>query len=140
MYESITGMKFDHIGIVVKSIEEAVGDYLEFRGMNQHPKIDFVSSQGVRIALIKEGTVNIEFVEPIDKNSKVYNYMQSHPYGGLHHLCYRVDDIDKAYERLKKQLKCIVPKCKGHFGYSVAFYLFRDTRCGFRIVELMENK
>lgn len=140
MYEPIENMRLDHVGIVVKNIEEAIDIYLKFRRISQHPKIDIVWSQGVRVGFFNEGTVNIEFIEPVDKSSKVYNFILNHPYGGLHHLCYEVDDIDKVYERCKKLLKCIAPKCIGYMGYTVAFYVFRDPGCGFRLVELVEKK
>lgn len=140
MHESVRKeiMRFDHIGIVVKNVEKAIELYSKFREEMELPKIEVVESQGVKITMFQENLIKIEFIEPVDNNSKVYNFLSKNSIGGLHHLCYKVEDIDETYRKYKNQMKCIMPKCIGHSGHFVAFFILRDTNCGFRLLELME--
>ena len=94
-------MRLDHIGIVVKSVEKAIEEYSSFRGEIEAPKIEVVESQGVKMAMFQENSMKIEFIEPIDNNSRVYNFLSKNSIGGLHHLCYKVVNGKPSVPRLR---------------------------------------
>jgi len=87
----------DHIGIAVKSLDatkiyEALGLSVEH--------VETVATQGVRTAFLAAGDANIELLEPIGPDSAVGKFLARRG-EGIHHICFRVDDIDAYLQRLK---------------------------------------
>ena len=113
--------RINHIGIAVKNIDETMKFYrdmlgFEFKGM------DIVESQKVKVAMFKIGETNIELVQATSEDSPIAKYLQKNK-EGIHHICYEVDNIEKALEDLKaKGVKLIdnEPR-KGAHNTKVAF-------------------
>ena len=91
--------KIDHLGIAVKSLDEAVPYYEKALGLKCEHREE-VPSQKVRTAFFHCGEVHIELLEPTDPESPIAKYLEKKP-GGIHHLCFRSDDIDADVARLK---------------------------------------
>jgi methylmalonyl-CoA epimerase len=90
-------MQLDHVGILVRSIDEALPHYTTTLGF---PVLleERVLAAGVRLVFLDAGTIMIQLVEPIGQGQVNDDFQQ---YGeGLHHLCYAVDDIEAAVARL----------------------------------------
>src|SRR5713226_5596280 len=84
-------MKLHHIGIVVPKIKGSIGEitnYLKFETISTTIPIQ---SQKVNICFLKIGEFFLELIEPIEKESPVYEFAKNG--GGIHHLCFEVDDI-----------------------------------------------
>ena len=90
--------KLDHIGIAVRSIDEALGVYRAL-GLVEAGHREEVSSQGVRTAFLPVGETRLELLEPLSEDSPVAKFL-SRRGPGIHHLCFAVADIDAALEDL----------------------------------------
>jgi methylmalonyl-CoA/ethylmalonyl-CoA epimerase len=88
-------MVIDHIGIVVRSLEAAIPSWVETFGYQQLTEPVSNSRQKVRVVFLhKEGSTTVKLVEPLEPSSPVYAL--SSRGGGLHHLCFRTDDMERA--------------------------------------------
>lgn len=90
--------KINHIGIAVKSLDEALPFYRDNLGM-AFAGIEEVAEQKVRVAMLQVGESKIELLEPTSEESPVAKFLEkSGP--GIHHLAYEVEDIDAAIAKL----------------------------------------
>jgi len=113
--------KINHIGIAVKNLDESMKFYKDQLGF-EFKGIDEVESQKVKVAFFKIGETNIELVQATSPDSPIAKYLEKNR-EGIHHICYEVDDIEKALEELKaKGVKLIDEKPRpGAHGTKVAF-------------------
>ena len=112
-------LHLDHIGIAVRSIE-AVKIY-EALGL----KIDHlenVETQKVRTAFLSVGDSNLELLEPTSDDSPIAKFIEKRG-EGIHHLCFRVDDIESHLAKLKAEGYRLVNESPvpGAHGCRVAF-------------------
>ena len=109
----------DHIGIAVKSIEDA--KIYEALGLTVD-HVESVKTQGVKTAFLSVGDSNIELLEPLTPESTVAKFIEKRG-EGIHHICFRVDDIEKHLERLKKEGYRLINDAPvpGAHGCRVAF-------------------
>lgn len=82
--------KIDHVGIAVRSIDEARGFY-ERLGLTI-AEIEEVPQEGVRVAMIHCGESRIELLEPTTPDSPIARYLEKRG-PGIHHLCLASDDV-----------------------------------------------
>ena len=82
----------DHIGIAVRSIDEARALY-ETLGLEVEA-IEEVPAEGVRVALIPCGASRIELLEPTTDSSPIARFLEKRG-PGIHHLCLRSDAVDR---------------------------------------------
>ena len=92
-------MKLDHIGIAVKSLD-AARIYSALGLKVDH--VENVESQGVKTAFIEVGDTNLELLEPLSADSPVAKFIDKRG-EGIHHICFRVTDLESHLARLKKQ-------------------------------------
>jgi methylmalonyl-CoA/ethylmalonyl-CoA epimerase len=85
--------RLDHIGIAVSSIDQALGVY-EALGLAESRR-ELVESQGVRTAFLPLGETRLELLEPAGPDSPVAKFLAKRG-PGVHHLCFAVDDLEKA--------------------------------------------
>ncbi|SDM91274.1 methylmalonyl-CoA epimerase [Psychrobacillus sp. OK028] len=113
--------KVDHIGIAVKSIEEALPYYTESLGLKLL-HIEDVPSEKVRVAFIDSGNVTLELLQPIDETSTIHSFIEKKG-EGIHHIAFGVSDIQERLDELKtKGVQLIHEKAKaGAHGAQVAF-------------------
>lgn len=94
-------MIIDHLGIVVKSIEEGIKHWENVFGYRQITDVVINSRQNVRVVFLsKEDSLTIKLVEPVDRASPADNLARKG--GGLHHICFRCDDISRELSRLRE--------------------------------------
>ena len=91
--------KIDHIGIAVRSIQEALKLYEGVLELHVSGYED-VEEQGVRVAMIPIGESRIELLEPLRPDSPVEKFMSKRG-EGIHHISVCVDNIELALERFK---------------------------------------
>ena len=85
--------KIDHLGIAVRSLDEAIAYYEKVLGLQcQHR--EEVASQQVRTAFFCVGEVHLELLEPTSPDSPIAKFLEKHPAGGIHHLAYETDNIE----------------------------------------------
>lgn len=90
--------KIDHIGIAVKSIDNALAFYKAMGAEVNH--IEEVPSQKVKTAFIQVGETHIELLEATSEDSPIAKYLEKNR-EGMHHICYEVSDINAALAELK---------------------------------------
>ena len=90
--------KVDHISIAVKNLEEGLKTYEKLLGIKPS-KIEEVPDQGIKAAMMHIGDVEIELIEPVKPDTGVAKFLEKKG-EGIHHICFEVDDIDKALESL----------------------------------------
>src|SRR5208283_4297926 len=84
--------KIDHLGIAVKSLDEAVTYYEKALGLKCEHREEVVS-QKVRTAFFRCGEVHIELLEPTDPESPIAKFLEKNPAGGIHHVAFGTDDV-----------------------------------------------
>jgi methylmalonyl-CoA epimerase len=99
--EKMQVKKLDHIAIVVKDITEALMLYEKALGL-QPTSIEVVESYQVKVAFLPIGDTRIEFIQPLDDDSKLAAFLRKTG-GGLHHLAVEVDDVVMAIDEMEQQ-------------------------------------
>ena len=85
--------KIDHLGIAVRSLDEAVPYYEKALGMKCEHREE-VPSQKVRTAFFAVGEVHLELLEPTDPESPIAKYLEKNPSGGIHHIAFGTSDVE----------------------------------------------
>ena len=112
-------MKLDHIGIAVKSL--AAAKIYDALGLTVD-RVENVETQGVRTAFIEVGDANLELLEPLSPDSPVAKFIDKRG-EGIHHICFRVKNLESHLERLKRQGFRLIHESPvpGAHGCRVAF-------------------
>jgi methylmalonyl-CoA/ethylmalonyl-CoA epimerase len=111
--------KLDHIGIAVRSLD--VAKIYQSLGLEiEH--VETVETQKVKTAFLSVGDSNLELLEPTSPDSPIAKYIEKRG-EGIHHLCFRVDDIEAHLERLKAEGYRLINETPvpGAHGCRVAF-------------------
>lgn len=129
--------RLDHVGIAVTSIEEALGVYGAL-GLSESAR-ETVQSQGVMTAFLPLGETRLELLEPTGADSPVAKFLTRRG-PGVHHLCFAVDDLERALADLKGRGFRLVNESpvEGAGGKRVAF-LHPSASHGV-LIELSEEK
>ena len=109
----------DHIGIAVKSLD-ATKIYAALGLTTDH--IEDVATQKVKTAFLSVGDANLELLEPLSDDSPVAKFIEKRG-EGIHHICFRVTNIEEHLARLKKQGFRLINEAPvpGAHGCRVAF-------------------
>jgi methylmalonyl-CoA/ethylmalonyl-CoA epimerase len=92
-------MKIDHIGIAVRSIEQALAPYENALGIRA-TGYEEVEDQGVKVAMLPLGESRLELIEPRGDGSPIEKFLARRG-PGIHHIAVRVDDIEACLARFK---------------------------------------
>jgi len=93
--------KVNHVGIVVRSLDEALDLYVKTFGF-ERSEIMTREEMGMRSATISLGEVTFEIMEPIDDQSGIHAFLQKRG-EGLHHVSLEVDDMTKERTSLESK-------------------------------------
>ena len=132
-------MRLHHIGIVVPKIKDSIGEITNYIKFETISTIIPVESRKVNICFLKIGEPFLELIEPIEKDSAIYDFAKSG--GGIHHLCFEVSDIHAQLESMKnKGASILVRPVIGFDNRLIAFVdlNMKNTKCG--LIELLESK
>lgn len=128
----------EHIGIAVKSIEEASKYYEGVLGLKCYA-IEEVADQKVKTAFFKVGQTKIELLEPTAEDSTVAKFIENRG-EGIHHIAFCVNGIEKCLSEVELAGLRLIDKAprKGAEGLSIAFLHPKST---FGVLtEMCENK
>ena len=92
--------KLNHVAIVVPDLELAAALYRDTLGAEVLPPHE-LPEHGVTAVFVELGNTRIELLEPLGETSPVRGFLARNPDGGMHHLCYEVEDIIAARDQLK---------------------------------------
>ena len=123
-----------HVGIAVSSIAEALAFYRDVLGLPAGPP---ETADGATIVSLVLGDVAVELLEPRDPDSPVAKFLAKRG-PGIHHICYRVADLDQALERCRAAGYRLVDERprRGAGGRRIAFLHPKAT--GGILLELTE--
>ena len=92
--------RLNHVAIAVRNIAQAAKVYRDILGASVSEVVP-QPEHGVSTVFISLPNAKIELIEPLGAGSPIEKFLERNPDGGIHHLCYEVDDILAARERLK---------------------------------------
>jgi len=94
--------KLNHVAIAVPDLDRAAQTYRETLGAHvSTPQAR--PDHGVTVVFVELPNTKIELLHPLGANSPIAKFLERNPEGGMHHVCYEVEDIIAARDRLKAQ-------------------------------------
>ena len=94
--------RLNHVAIAVRDIAKASEVYRKTLGANVSAVVP-LPAHGVNTVFVTLPNTKIELLEPLGADSPIAKFLERNPDGGIHHVCYEVDDILAARDRLKAQ-------------------------------------
>lgn len=120
--------RINHVALAVPDLAAAVATYRDTLGaaVSQPQKLP---EHGVTVVFIELPNTKVELLEPLGEDSPIAAFLEKNPSGGMHHICYEVDDIIVARDHLKRQGARVLgngePKTGAH-GKPVIFLHPKD--------------
>ncbi|MAF94302.1 MAG: methylmalonyl-CoA epimerase [Rhodospirillaceae bacterium] len=94
--------KLNHVAIAVPDLGAAAAVYRDTLGARVS-EAEALPEHGVTVVFVDLGNTRVELLEPLGESSPIAGFLEKNPTGGMHHVCYQVDDILKARDKLKDQ-------------------------------------
>ncbi|MBW8056270.1 MAG: methylmalonyl-CoA epimerase [Nitrospira sp.] len=94
--------RLNHVAIAVPDLAAAAARYRDLLGAKVSAP-EALPEHGVTVVFVTLANTKIELLEPLGEDSPIANFLARNPAGGVHHLCYEVDDIIAARDRLKAE-------------------------------------
>ena len=120
--------RLNHIAIAVPDLAAAAARYRDTLGAVVRPPQD-EPNHGVTVVFVELDNTEVELLHPLGDNSPIRAFLDRNPSGGIHHMCYEVDDILAARDRLTAQGARVLgdgtPKIGAH-GKPVLFLHPKD--------------
>ena len=92
--------RLNHIAIAVPDLEATAACYKDTLGAAISDPLDLLS-HGVRTIFVELPNTKIELLHPLSDDSPIAKFLEKNPAGGMHHICYEVDDIYAARDKLE---------------------------------------
>jgi len=123
--------RLNHVAIAVRDLAQAAAVYRDVLGAEVSEPVP-QPEHGVTTVFIALPNTKIELIAPLGENSPIARFLERMPDGGIHHVCYEVDDIVAVRDALRKQGARVLgdgePKIGAH-GKPVLFLHPKDF-CG----------
>ena len=107
--------KLNHIAIATPNLDEAIKTYQDMLGVKISDPLDHLD-HGVKVVFIELPNTKIELLEPLGENSPIENFLEKNKKGGIHHICFEVEEINSAILSLKKDGATILGDGKAKIG------------------------
>lgn len=92
--------KLNHVAIVVADLPAATALYRDTLGAKVSQPLD-LPPHGVTVVFVELPNTKIELLHPLGEKSPIRPFLDKNPSGGIHHVCYEVEDILAARDKLK---------------------------------------
>jgi methylmalonyl-CoA/ethylmalonyl-CoA epimerase len=120
--------KLNHVAIAVPDLEKAAKTYRETLGAKvSEPQP--IPTHGVTVVFVELPNTKVELLHPLGANSPIAKFLEKNPDGGMHHMCFEVEDIIAARDQFKAQGARVIgdgePKIGAH-GKPVLFLHPKD--------------
>lgn len=120
--------RLNHVAIATKDVAKAAKIYRDTLGAKVSDPVP-QPDHGVTTVFVELPNTKIELLEPLGQNSPIAKFLEKNPGGGMHHVCYEVEDIHAACARMKKMGATVTgtgePRIGAH-GKPVIFLHPRD--------------
>ena len=107
--------KLNHIAIATPNLDKAIRTYKDILGVKISAPLDQIE-HGVKVVFIEIPNTKIELLEPLGENSPIENFLEKNKQGGIHHICFEVEDINSAILSLKKDGATVLGDGKAKIG------------------------
>ncbi|MEO1090812.1 MAG: methylmalonyl-CoA epimerase [Pseudomonadota bacterium] len=94
--------RLNHVAIAVPDLDSAIAQYRDVLGANVSAPQD-EPDHGVTVVFIELPNTKVELLYPLGEKSPIQAFLDKNPAGGIHHVCYEVEDIIAARDQLKGQ-------------------------------------
>ena len=94
--------KLNHVAFAVPDLSAAASVYRDTLGARVS-EAEALPEHGVTVVFVDLGNTRVELLEPLGEDSPITGFLKKNPTGGMHHVCYEVDDIIAARDKLKDQ-------------------------------------
>lgn len=94
--------KLNHVAFAVPDLNAAAAVYRNTLGARVS-EAEALPEHGVTVVFVDLGNTLVELMEPLGEDSPITGFLKKNPTGGMHHVCYEVDDIIAARDKLKDQ-------------------------------------
>jgi methylmalonyl-CoA/ethylmalonyl-CoA epimerase len=94
--------RLNHVAIAVPDLAGATAQYRDALGAKVSDPVD-EPDHGVTVVFVELDNTKIELLHPLGADSPIQGFLDKNPSGGIHHVCYEVDDIDAAARQLQAQ-------------------------------------
>ena len=92
--------RLNHVAIAVPDLGAAAAQYRKTLGAKVSEPMD-EPDHGVTVVFVELPNTKIELLHPLGENSPIAPFLERNPSGGMHHICYEVEDIIAARDHLK---------------------------------------
>jgi methylmalonyl-CoA/ethylmalonyl-CoA epimerase len=118
--------RLNHVAIAVPDLAAAAAQYRAALGAEVGPALD-LPDHGVTVVFVTLPNTKVELLAPLGAASPIAGFLEKSPSGGIHHLCYEVEDIEAARARLVAQGARVLGDVKiGAHGKPVLFLHPKD--------------
>lgn len=93
--------RLNHVAIATRDVRKASDIYSNKLGAKVSEPVP-LPEQGITTVFVELPNTKIELVEPLGVNSPIAKFLERNPCGGIHHLCFEVEDIQTARDRMKE--------------------------------------
>lgn len=132
------GFEIDHIGVAVESLEKGFELY-KTMGWTKFD-VEVVPSEKVKVGFIKfENNVSVELLEPTSPDSVIAKFLAKRG-PGIHHICYRVKEIEKVMEKLKNEGVRLLDEKPRKGAHNCKVCFIHPASCSGVLVELSEKE
>lgn len=94
--------RLNHVAIAVPDLAAAAAQYRDGLGANVSAPVD-QPDHGVTVVFVDLPNTKIELLHPLGADSPIQRFLERNPAGGIHHLCFEVDDVRAARDRLRAE-------------------------------------
>lgn len=128
--------RLNHVAIVVPDLNQAAVIYRDTLGAKVSQPVD-LPKHGVTTIFVQLDNTKIELLYPLGEDSPIAKFLKQHPAGGMHHVCYEVEDIIAARDHLLATGARVLGDGEPHLGAHEKPVLFLHPKdfCG-TLVEL----
>lgn len=92
--------RLNHVAIAVRDLAAAAATYRNTLGADVSEPVP-QPAHGVTVVFVTLANTKVELLEPLGPDSPIARFLERNPEGGIHHVCYEVDDIITARDRLR---------------------------------------
>jgi len=126
--------KLNHVAIAVPDLEAGTAIYRDTLGAKVSEPLA-LPEHGVTTVFVELPNTKIELLHPLGEDSPIAKFLEKHPDGGIHHLCYEVEDIEAAAKKMQEEGARLLGGIKIGAHNKPVLFLHPKDFCG-TLVEL----
>lgn len=129
-------LKIDHVGVAVKSAEEASKMFSNVLKLETEEEL--LEDRKLKVVMVRIGESRVELIEDLDPNGAVSKFIEKRG-EGLHHMAFEVNDINEAVEEMKKSGYRVLSDPKPGAGNTIVAFVHPKDTHGI-LLELVERR